>query len=174
MIVGIDLGTTNSLIGTIEKGRPRLFEAQDQTHLVPSVVYFPENGQPIVGTAALPMLDKETKNVVYSAKRFMGKGLTDVSQWQNILPFDLSSSSEQMIRFKVGGKSYTPIEVGAFILKQLKSMAEEQSGTPVTKAVITVPAYFNDSQRQATKFAGELAGLEVVRMINEPTAACLA
>jgi len=174
MIVGIDLGTTNSLVGTLERGRPKLFKGEDNSPLVPSVVEFHETDGVRVGVIAKQSQSKNLRRTVYSAKRFMGRGLSDVKDWMNLLPFDFSESSDQMIRFKVGDKAYTPMEIGAFVLKKLKSMAEKETGQTVEKAVITVPAYFNDAQRQATKFAGELAGLEVVRIVNEPTAACLA
>ncbi|MFM8269268.1 MAG: Fe-S protein assembly chaperone HscA [Pseudomonadota bacterium] len=174
MIVGIDLGTTNSLIGAIEKGRPRLFKSDNENTLIPSVVYFPKEGTPLIGKRAQDKLVTEPDRVIFSAKRFIGKGIKDVRDWQQLLPFDFSPSTDQMVRFQVGDKSYTPIEIGAFILRHLKSSAEKDLGTVVSKAVITVPAYFNDAQRQATKFASELAGLEVARIINEPTAACLA
>lgn len=174
MIVGIDLGTTHSLVSMIEKGRPRLFVGENGSPLVPSTVYFPEQGAPEVGASAQQNRVSQAERVVFSAKRFMGKGLKDIESWKGLLPFDFSASSEQMVRFRVGEKPYTPIEIGSFVLKKLKHLAESQSGETVSKAVITVPAYFNDSQRQATKFAGELAGLEVVRIVNEPTAACLA
>lgn len=174
MIVGIDLGTTNSLVGTLERGRPKLFKGEDDSSLVPSVVEFHEIEGIRVGVLAKQSQSKNLTRTVYSAKRFMGRGLSDVKDWMSLLPFDFSESSEQMIRFKVGDKAYTPMEIGAFVLKKLKSMAEKETGQTVDKAVITVPAYFNDAQRQATKFAGELAGLEVVRIVNEPTAACLA
>jgi Fe-S protein assembly chaperone HscA len=174
MIVGIDLGTTNSLIGMIEKGRPRLFKSEQDKTLIPSVVYFPDHSAPVVGDQAQSKKAVEPEKVVFSAKRFIGKGAKDIQDWQRLVPFDFSPSTDQMVRFKVGTKSYTPIEIGSFVLKHLKSIAEKELGTAVTKAVITVPAYFNDAQRQATKFASELAGLEVARIVNEPTAACLA
>lgn len=174
MIVGIDLGTTNSLVATLERGRPKLFKGTDGSPLVPSVVQFHETDGIIVGASAKQSQQKHLNRTIYSAKRFLGRGLSDVQHWLKLLPFDFSPSSEQMIRFNVGSKSVTPIEVGSLVLKELKSMAEKETGEKVEKAVITVPAYFNDAQRQATKFAGELAGLEVVRIVNEPTAACLA
>lgn len=176
MIVGIDLGTTNSLIGLIEKGGPRLFQSAEGSNLIPSVVYFPENSEalPVVGALAHNRKATDPSRVIYSAKRFIGRGLNDVRDWQSILPFDFSQSSEQMVRFQVGQKSYTPMEIGSYVLKHLKNLAEKELQQEVKKAVITVPAYFNDSQRQATKFAAELAGLEVARIVNEPTAACLA
>jgi len=170
MIVGIDLGTTNSLLGVIEKGRPKLITGPDGKKLIPSVVQFTSDG-PIVGAVAKANKVSDAKNTIYSAKRFIGRGLADVT---DSLPFDFSPSTENMVRFQVGDKNVTPIEVSSLILKELKQLAEKELGQKVDKAVVTVPAYFNDAQRQATKFAGELAGLEVVRIVNEPTAACLA
>ncbi|MFM8313404.1 MAG: Hsp70 family protein, partial [Deltaproteobacteria bacterium] len=174
MIVGIDLGTTNSLIATLERGGAKFFKGEDGSSLIPSIVEFHETEGIRVGSLAKKAQTENISRTIYSAKRFMGRGISDVQDWLKILPFDFSQSNEQMVRFTVGNKSYTPIEIGSLVLKKLKSLAEEQSGETVDKAVITVPAYFNDAQRQATKFAGELAGLEVVRIINEPTAACLA
>ncbi len=174
MIVGIDLGTTNSLIGCIEKGRPRLFHGDDGDTLIPSVVCFEDGAAPLVGVAAKERRAEYPQRTISSAKRFIGRGLEDVAHWTRALPFDFSASDEHVVRFKVGEKTYTPSEIGACVLRELKRLAERQSGEKIEKAVVTVPAYFDDSQRQATKLAGELAGLEVVRIVNEPTAACLA
>ena len=174
MILGIDLGTTNSLVGIIENGRPRLFQDSNGSRLIPSVVYFPESGNPIVGAEALSKKASEPSRVLFSTKRFMGKGVQDIQLGKDLLPFDFSPSTDQVVKFQTPHKSYTPIEVASFILKELKTLAEKGLDQRVTQAVITVPAYFNDSQRQATKFASELAGLETVRIVNEPTAACLA
>jgi molecular chaperone DnaK len=174
MIVGIDLGTTNSLIATLEKGRPKLFQGEDGSSLVPSIVEFHPTEGIRVGAEAKRGMTENFSRTVYSAKRFMGRGFSDVQEWLKVLPFDFSKSTEQMIRFSVGEAAYTPMEIGSLVLKKLKTLAEKETGEKVDKAVITVPAYFNDAQRQATKFAGELAGLEVVRIVNEPTAACLA
>jgi Fe-S protein assembly chaperone HscA len=174
-IVGIDLGTTNSLIGRIEKGRPRLFTGENGSALIPSVIAFDDAGNPIaVGASAREGRVARSSHTLYSAKRFIGRGRTDVESWIRLLPFDFSPSDDHMTRFRIGERVYTPIEIGALVLKKLKALAEEQSGEAVDSAVITVPAYFNDAQRQATKFAGELAGLSVKRIVNEPTAACLA
>ncbi|MBI4403986.1 MAG: Fe-S protein assembly chaperone HscA [Deltaproteobacteria bacterium] len=173
-ILGIDLGTTNSLAGLIEKGRPRLCTGEDGSTLIPSVVSFDKDFHPCIGIDAKKALATESKRTLYSVKRFMGRGRADIVHWEQQLPFDLSPSDAHMVRFAIGEKTYTPIEISALILAKLKRLSEEQFGAKIDKAVITVPAYFNDAQRQATKFAGELAGLEVVRIINEPTAACLA
>lgn len=173
-IVGIDLGTTNSLIGLIEKGRPHLFTGDDGQTLFPSVVSFLEESQPVVGIRAKERKETHPESTIYSAKRFIGRGLEDVKDWVNVLPLDFSKSDLKSIRFSVGDRAFSPVEISGLILKSLKESAERQSGQKVEKAVVTVPAYFNDSQRQATKLAGELAGLEVVRIVNEPTAACLA
>ena len=120
MIVGIDLGTTHSLIGTLERGRPKLFKGEDGSPLVPSIVEFHETEGVRVGSIAKQAQSKNISRILYSAKRFMGRGLSDVSQWIKLLPFDFSESSEQMSRFKIGEKSYTPMEVGSFVLKKLK------------------------------------------------------
>jgi molecular chaperone DnaK len=175
LIVGIDLGTTNSLIGRIENRRPRLFLGDDGSALVPSVVFFdPEAPEPLVGAAARARRESSPERTIYSAKRFIGLGLADIQDRANSLPFDLSPSDARMVRFQLPERVISPTEVAALVLGKLKSIAEASSGEKVDKAVVTVPAYFNDAQRQATKFAGELAGLEVVRIVNEPTAACLA
>ncbi len=172
-ILGIDLGTTNSLVGVIDRGGPRLFVDGDSP-LVPSVISITDDGAILVGAEAKARRTTHPRRTIYSAKRFIGRGLDDVAEWRRALPFDFSKSDAQMIRFSVGEKTLTPMEVSAHVLRRLKSVAERELGEKVSKAVVTVPAYFNDAQRQATKFAGELAGLEVVRIVNEPTAACLA
>lgn len=155
MIVGIDLGTTNSLIGCIEKGRPRLFHGDDGSHLIPSVVCFGDGTTSCVGAPAKERRIEFPRQTISSAKRFIGRGLEDVAHWTQALPFDFSASDEHVVRFKVGQKNYTPSEIGAFVLRELKRLAERQSGEIIEKAVVTVPAYFNDSQRQATKLAGD-------------------
>ncbi len=174
MIVGIDLGTTNSLVGIIAKGGPRLFVGEDDSTLVPSVVYFPEGQELIVGCRARPFKESDPKNTLFSVKRLLGRGIDDALLSATAPAQDLTRSDAQSIRLSVRGKTYTPVDVSALILRKLKDLTESQSGEVVKKAVITVPAYFNDSQRQATRLAGELAGLEVIRIVNEPTAACLA
>lgn len=171
-ILGIDLGTTNSLVGRIENGRPRLFLGENGSPLIPSVVSFPSDSpRPAVGIQAR---EDDSSQKIFSAKRFLGCGAQDISHWMQRLPFDLTQSNEQTIRFRVGDKTFTPVEVSSMVLGKLKNLAETQTGQPFPKAVVTVPAYFNDAQRQATQLAGKLANLEIVRILNEPTAACLA
>ncbi len=175
MIVGIDLGTTHSLIGRIEAGRPRLAKGEDGSTLIPSVVTFvPGEPEPVVGSQAKVLRSQFPATTFYSSKRFIGLGLCDVARWIDVLPFDFSESNDQIVLFKAQSRTLTPSAIAAYVLRNLKSLAEAQFGETVTKAVVTVPAYFNDAQRQATKLAGELANLEIVRIINEPTAACLA
>ncbi|MEO8341341.1 MAG: molecular chaperone DnaK [Nitrospirota bacterium] len=171
-IVGIDLGTTNSLVAYMDKGTPRVIAGRNERNMVPSVVAMTDNGL-IVGDPAKEHLTRNPSRTVYSVKRFMGKSLEDVQSELTYFPY---TSTEQggVIRFKLGEKTYSPPQISAMILKELKLRAETHLGESITKAVITVPAYFNDSQRQATKDAGMIAGLEVLRIINEPTAASLA
>jgi molecular chaperone DnaK len=168
-IVGIDLGTTNSLVAIVENGTPRVLSG-----LVPSVIYFDEAGQVLVGSGAKQKMVEKPRNTVFSIKRFMGKGISDVREDLPLLPFEVSPESEHIIRLKIFGRDYTPPELSAFILRELKRNAEAALGEEITNAVITVPAYFNDAQRQATKDAGRIAGLDVLRIVNEPTAASLA
>jgi molecular chaperone DnaK len=171
-IVGIDLGTTNSLVAYMKDGRPAVIPGRNGRPMVPSVVALTDNGL-IVGDAAKEHLVRSPERTVYSVKRFMGKGLADVQQELAYFPYQLTEQGG-VIRIKLGEKSYSPPQISAMILKELKQRAETHLGESITKAVITVPAYFNDSQRQATKDAGMIAGLEVLRIINEPTAASLA
>ena len=175
-IVGIDLGTTNSLVAFMQGERPVVIPGEDGSNLVPSVVALDENGQPIVGNAARRYLIETPERVVYSIKRLMGRGMEDIQEELKLFPFHLAEDlqSGEVLRIKLAGKAYTPPEISALILRQLKRNAERYFGAPVPKAVITVPAYFNDAQRQATKDAGRIAGLEVLRLVNEPTAASLA
>ena len=173
-IVGIDLGTTNSLVAIVENGTPRVIPGPDGRNLVPSVVYFDESGTKLVGNAAHEKMVEKPKNTIFSIKRFMGKGLADVRQDLALLPFEVSSSSDTIVRLKVFGREYTPPHISSFILRELKRNAEAALGEEIINAVITVPAYFNDAQRQATKDAGRIAGLDVLRIVNEPTAASLA
>jgi molecular chaperone DnaK len=171
-IVGIDLGTTNSLVAYMADGRPRVIPGRNERTMVPSVVAMTDNGL-IVGDPAKEHLIRNPERTVYSVKRFMGKGLEDVQGELAYFPYSLTEQGG-VIRIKLGEKSYSPPQISAMILKELKQRAEAHLGESITKAVITVPAYFNDSQRQATKDAGMIAGLEVLRIINEPTAASLA
>lgn len=171
-IVGIDLGTTNSLIAYMDKGTPRVIPSPDGKTLVPSIVGMTDNGL-IVGDPAKAHLTRDPSRTIYSVKRFMGKGLADVKDELKYFPYSLHEKNG-VIRIEIGDKTYTPPQVSAMILKELKRRAEEFLKEDISKAVITVPAYFNDSQRQATKDAGMIAGLEVLRIINEPTAASLA
>ena len=175
-IIGIDLGTTNSLAAYMENDRPVVIPGEDGLNLVPSVVALDERDQIIVGNAARKYLIDTPERAVYSVKRLMGRGVEDVQDELKLFPFRLADdlAPGEVLRIKLGNKTYTPPEISAFILRQLKRNAERYFGAPVTKAVITVPAYFNDAQRQATKDAGRIAGLEVLRLVNEPTAASLA
>jgi Fe-S protein assembly chaperone HscA len=175
-IVGIDLGTTNSLVAYMEGDRPVVIPGEDGLNLVPSVVALDENGQIVVGSAARKYLIETPERAVYSVKRLMGRDVEDVRDELKLFPFRLADdlAPGEVLRIKLGEKPFTPPEISAFILRQLKRNAERYFGAPVTKAVITVPAYFNDAQRQATKDAGRIAGLEVLRLVNEPTAASLA
>src|SRR6516165_6218147 len=175
-IVCIDLGTTNSLVAYMEGGRPVVIPGEDGLNLVPSVVALDEKGQIIVGNAARKYLIETPERSVYSIKRLMGRGLEDIQDELKLFPFRLADdlAPGEVLRIKLGDKTFTPPELSAFILRQLKRNADRYFGAPVTKAVITVPAYFNDAQRQATKDAGRIAGLEVLRLVNEPTAASLA
>ena len=171
-IVGIDLGTTNSLVAYMEGGFPKVIPDAEGHVLLPSVVAFTADGI-LVGDAAKRQLVRNPARTIYSVKRFMGKGYEDVKEELRYFPFHVVPSDE-VVRIRVADREVTPPEVSALILRALKERAEAHLGEPVTKAVITVPAYFNDSQRQATKDAGRIAGLEVLRIVNEPTAASLA
>jgi molecular chaperone DnaK len=175
-IIGIDLGTTNSLVAYMENDRPVVIPGEDGLNLVPSVVALDERDQIIVGNPARKYLIDTPERAVYSVKRLMGRGVEDIQDELKLFPFRLADdlAPGEVLRINLGNKTYTPPEISAFILRQLKRNAERYFGAPVTKAVITVPAYFNDAQRQATKDAGRIAGLEVLRLVNEPTAASLA
>ena len=180
-IVGIDLGTTNSLVAFMQGESPVVIPGDDGLNLVPSVVALEENGQPVIGNAARNSLIASPERAVYSIKRLMGRGVEDVQQELRFFPFRLAEDLQpgEVLRIRLGEKelgekTFTPPEISALILRQLKRNAERFFGAPVSKAVITVPAYFNDAQRQATKDAGRIAGLEVLRLVNEPTAASLA
>ncbi|MDA2909340.1 molecular chaperone DnaK [Nitrospiraceae bacterium AH_259_D15_M11_P09] len=171
-IVGIDLGTTNSLIAYMHDQAPRVIAGRNGRTLVPSVVAMMDNSL-IVGDPAKEHLVRNPERTIYSVKRFMGKGLEDVAEELKYFPYRMTEQGG-VIRIQIGEKTYSPPQISAMILKELKHRAEAHFGEDISKAVITVPAYFNDSQRQATKDAGTIAGLEVLRIINEPTAASLA
>ena len=173
-IVGIDLGTTNSLVAVAEEGTPRIIAGPDGSRMVPSVINFGEDQSVRVGNAALEKMFDDSGHTIFSIKRFMGKGVDDVRDDLSLLPFEASSESDNIIRIIAGGRAYTPPELSAFVLRELKERAESDLGEEITNVVITVPAYFNDAQRQATKDAGRIAGLDVLRIVNEPTAAALA
>ena len=175
-IVGIDLGTTNSLVAFMQGESPVVIPGEDGVNLVPSVVALDENEKTVVGNAARKYLIETPERAVYSVKRLMGRGLEDVQPELKLFPFLLAKDLQagEVLRIQLGDKSFTPPELSAFVLRQLKRNAERFFGASVTQAVITVPAYFNDAQRQATKDAGRIAGLEVLRLVNEPTAASLA
>jgi molecular chaperone DnaK len=175
-IVGIDLGTTNSLVAFMQGDTPVVIPGDDGSNLVPSVVSLDESNQPIVGNSARRYLIETPERAVYSIKRLMGRGVEDIQEELKLFPFRLAEDLQpgEVLRITLGDKTSTPPEISALILRQLKRNAERYFAAPVTKAVITVPAYFNDAQRQATKDAGRIAGLEVLRLVNEPTAASLA
>ncbi|MCW3081400.1 Fe-S protein assembly chaperone HscA [Segetibacter sp.] len=177
MIVGIDLGTTNSLVAIIhpESKQPIALKEHNSSSLVPSIVHFDEGGNVTVGEGAKQYLVTEPHNTIFSAKRLMGKSYNDIKDNASFFTYKvIDDNTESLVKVQVGDKFYSPIDLSSFILKELKQRAEHILKTPVTKAVITVPAYFNDAQRQATRDAGKLAGLDVLRIINEPTAASLA
>ena len=177
-VVGIDLGTTNSLVAFMQGDAPVVIPGEDGERLVPSVVAFNSESAEgfLVGNPARATLLTDSSSAVYSAKRLMGRDLDDIQEELKLFPFRLSEGLKpgEVLKLNVGGLSLTPPEISAYVLLQLKKNAERFFGAPVTKAVITVPAYFNDAQRQATKDAGRIAGLEVLRLVNEPTAAALA
>ena len=173
-IIGIDLGTTNSVVAVMQGGEPTVIPNQEGARTTPSVVGFTKGGERLVGQVAKRQSITNPENTVYSIKRFMGRRYDEVGEEARRVPYKVIKGPHDDARIEIMGKSYTPQEISAMILQKLKAAAEDFLGEKVTKAVITVPAYFNDSQRQATKQAGEIAGLEVPRIINEPTAAALA
>ncbi|HTB99627.1 MAG TPA: Hsp70 family protein, partial [Ferruginibacter sp.] len=177
IIVGIDLGTTNSLVAIIhpDTKQPIALKEHSTSSLVPSVIHFDEAGNITVGEEAKKKLISEPQNTIFSAKRLMGKSYNDIKQNASFFSYKvIDDNTESLVKVQVGNKFYSPVDLSSFILKELKQRAEHILKTPVNKAVITVPAYFNDAQRQATRDAGKLAGLDVLRIVNEPTAASLA
>jgi molecular chaperone DnaK len=173
-IIGIDLGTTNSVVSVMEGGQAVVIPNQEGGRTTPSVVAFTKSGERLVGQVAKRQSVTNPENTVYSIKRFMGRRFSEVSEEMKLVPYKVVPGENSDARVEINGKKYSPPEISAMILAKLKEAAEAYLGEKVTKAVITVPAYFNDSQRQATKDAGQIAGLEVMRIINEPTAAALA
>ncbi|MGQ9915968.1 MAG: Fe-S protein assembly chaperone HscA [Bryobacteraceae bacterium] len=173
-IIGIDLGTTNSLAAFMDLTGPEIIPGPDGSRMVPSIVSLAADGSFVVGEPARRLLIDAPDRTVYSVKRLMGRGREDVAEEIKLFPFRIAEGSEQVIRLALGERTFTPPEVSAQILKELKRRAEQYLGEEITQAVITVPAYFNDAQRQATRDAGRIAGLEVLRLVNEPTAASLA
>ncbi|MBI2921052.1 MAG: Hsp70 family protein, partial [Planctomycetes bacterium] len=172
--IGIDLGTTNSVVSVMEGNNVTVITTPEGSRLLPSVVGFTEKGERLVGYMAKRQAVTNPRNTVYSIKRFMGRRRAEVSKEEELIPYKVVGSTSEPVKVEIRGKNYTPQEISAIILQSLKEAAEAYLGEKVTDAVITVPAYFNDSQRQATKDAGKIAGLEVKRIINEPTAAALA
>jgi molecular chaperone DnaK len=173
-IIGIDLGTTNSVVAIMEGTTPKVLINQQGSRLTPSVVGFTDKGERLVGQPARHQQVTNPKNTVYSIKRFMGRRHNEVAVEEKMVPYEIIGGPDELVKVRIRGKDYTPQEISAMILGDLKKTAEDYLGDKVERAVITVPAYFNDSQRQATKEAGEIAGLKVERIINEPTAAALA
>ncbi|MGH7739736.1 MAG: Hsp70 family protein, partial [bacterium] len=175
-VLGIDLGTTNSCMAIMEGGEPKVISNAEGARTTPSVVGFSKSGERLVGRVAKNQAITNPGNTIFSIKRFMGRKLHDpeVEMDKKLMPYNMKEASNGDVRVKIDDKEYSPPEISAMILQKLKADAEAYLGTEITEAVITVPAYFNDAQRQATKDAGKIAGLEVLRIINEPTAAALA
>ncbi|MBC8646591.1 MAG: Hsp70 family protein, partial [Thermoanaerobaculia bacterium] len=173
-IIGIDLGTTNSCVAVMEGGVPVVIPNAEGNRTTPSVVAFSKTGERLVGQVAKRQAITNPENTIFSIKRFMGRKFSEVTEEMKMVPFKVAPGPNGDVRVLAGGKQYSPPEISAMILGKLKEAAEAYLGEKVTRAVITVPAYFNDGQRQATKDAGRIAGLNVLRIINEPTAAALA
>jgi molecular chaperone DnaK len=173
-IIGIDLGTTNSVVAVMEGGQPKVLVNEQGNRLTPSVVAFTDKGERLVGQRARNQQVTNPTKTVFSIKRFMGRRHNEVSSEEKMVPYGVVGGADELVRVKVDDKEYAPPEISAIVLRDLKATAERYLGETVERAVITVPAYFNDSQRQATKEAGKIAGLTVERILNEPTAAALA
>ena len=173
-IIGIDLGTTNSCVAVMEGDQPKVLINSAGNRTTPSVIAFTDKGDRLVGQPARHQQVTNPENTVFSIKRFMGRRHSEVEAEEKLVPYPIDGGSDELVKVQARDKTYTPPEISAMILQDLKKTAEEYLGESIDRAVITVPAYFNDSQRQATKDAGEIAGLKVERIINEPTAAALA
>ena len=173
-VIGIDLGTTNSVVAVMEGGDPVVIPNAEGGRTTPSVVGFSKDGERLVGQIAKRQAVTNPANTVFSIKRFMGRKMSEVQEEAKRVPYKVASGPNDQVMVEVQGKRYSPPEISAMILQKMRQTAEDYLGHKVEKAVITVPAYFNDSQRQATKDAGKIAGLDVVRIINEPTASALA
>jgi molecular chaperone DnaK len=173
-IIGIDLGTTNSVVAVMEGGEARVIPNKEGNRLTPSVVAFLESGDTLVGQRARNQAITNPQNTIFSIKRFMGRRHSEVQGEERLVPYRVCGGPDEPVQVEIRGKRLTPPEVSAKVLRALKEAAEDHLGAAVEKAVVTVPAYFNDAQRQATKDAGRIAGLDVVRIINEPTASALA
>jgi len=173
-VIGIDLGTTNSVVSVLEGGDPVVIPNAEGGRTTPSVVGFTKDGERLVGQIAKRQAVTNPQNTIFSIKRFMGRRTSEGQSEQSRVPYKIVAGPNDVASVEVGGKRYTPPEISAMILQKMKQTAEDYLGHSVSKAVITVPAYFNDAQRQATKDAGKIAGLDVLRIINEPTAAALA
>ncbi len=172
-IIGIDLGTTNSVVAVVEGGEPKVIQNAEGNRLTPSVVAFTDKGE-LVGEPAKRQAVTNSRRTIYSIKRFMGRRHSEVESEEKMVPYQVTGAAQDYVKVVIDGKQHTPQEISSKTLRKLKESAESYLGHKVNKAVITVPAYFNDAQRQATKDAGQIAGLEVMRIINEPTAAALA
>jgi len=172
-IIGIDLGTTNSCVAVMEGGEPVVIQNSEGQRTTPSIVGFTTKGERLVGQPAKNQIVTNPENTIYSIKRFVGRRYSEVPSEIKMVPYKIMDSASGTVRVEAQGKDYSPQEISAAVLQKMKQTAEDYLGEPVTEAVITVPAYFNDAQRQATKDAGKIAGLEVKRIVNEPTAASL-
>src|SRR5262245_35176246 len=173
-VIGIDLGTTNSVVSVMEGGQPAVLVNQEGSRITPSVVAFTKEGERLVGQVAKRQAVTNPENTVFSIKRFVGRKVSDMAGEEQRVPYHIVPSANGDVWVEARGKKFSPPEISAMVLQKLKQAAEDYLGETVTDAVITVPAYFNDAQRQATKDAGKIAGLNVLRIINEPTAAALA
>ncbi|MGD0037506.1 MAG: Hsp70 family protein, partial [Bacteroidota bacterium] len=173
-IIGIDLGTTNSCVAVMEGNDPVVIANSEGSRTTPSVVGFTKSGERLVGAAAKRQAVTNSQNTVFSIKRFMGRFYNEVNEEMKLVPYNVVHGENNTARVQIGDRVYSPSEISSMVLQKMKQTAEDYLGTKITEAVITVPAYFNDAQRQATKEAGEIAGLNVRRIINEPTAAALA